>query len=1072
MRVLVAILMAACATGSGLPKPPSPPRTTNLGIDLSGLNLANGLRVVVVHDPHATEIQVTTRYRVGAVDEPDDQRGIAHLVEHLLFQQVIGQETIFAHLENVATSFNGFTSADATTYFARALPSHLDELLAIEGVRMGLRCASVSQAAFEREREVVINELRLHDDAIGLRHDLFGGLYKDGHPYRKFGSDTEGSVRAITRDQACAFADAHYAPGNAVMVVSGNLSPAEVAKALAKYLLPVPSRATAAAVPVEPIAATARDVKITAAVDDPLVMVAWPLPDDAKLRAQARAVIPAVAASIDARVGGETTMFQLGDERAPAIAIGVRMRSDDDFGAVIEAIKRGIAAAPSTFDEVTTAWLAEVQFDEIHQGAIYELYAQLEDGSNRDIDFATELLAGRNPSVSLGKAFQGLRELDRRRAAAVVRDQFTGDRATIVEVQSGLTSRRGHDVALAAPIHDVGLRRASADPSEAQRAAEGSTTVTGAATTRVLANGLKVVLVPQTSVPTVDIRLVFGAGSADDPADKRGAAQLAGHGLFWDFRHINDMLRFLAAAGRQIVSVDLDATTFAAHGLDMHVDLLLSGLRRLVREGRYGDIDKLARGVRNRGGDDFGEAYRVAAYGVDHPYVRAGREIAGSIGKDDAIAFRNAHYTPDNATLIIAGHFDAALADRWIDYLFSDWTGHAVPRSSPPIAPRPAAIARERATTVAEIRIELPATGPRARQLVMAQMLDEIAEDVRHQLGASYASSATLSERRLGSAYVITGSVDASRANEAVELLRTRIAKLTRDADEAARAFVWARSRVLTHLEASTESADSLAHTVARDVVMGRPPLSNTQTAGEVRALTVDAMTQTFAELDLARAIVVMVGPKPEIDPAFATLGREPTYIAAVAVAERARHAPHTAAEFSEDPVYRGEITDALAGDAEPRRLAFGLAAGFATGDVNHDSASGIHVAVDIGFHIDSDTALGVELGAGYLSGSYDTGDFTPILHPISVMPVDVDLFAQVSGYARLWGAAFAGLHLDHVVDDGAGSWTNGIGIGLQGGVDLWRPGRERLGIFGRAESVLGSGTSFAAFSIGVAYHR
>jgi hypothetical protein len=259
---------------------------------------------------------------------------------------------------------------------------------------------------------------------------------------------------------------------------------------------------------------------------------------------------------------------------------------------------------------------------------------------------------------------------------------------------------------------------------------------------------------------------------------------------------------------------------------------------------------------------------------------------------------------------------------------------------------------------------------------------------------------------------------------------------------------------------------------VASDVVMGRPPLSDAQTAGEVRALTVDAMTQAFAELDLARAIVVMVGPRAEIDGAFATLGREPTYIAAATLDHKHHHAPRTAAEFSDDPIYSAEITDALTGDVTPRRVAAGVVAGLSTGDVNHDGVSGMHAAVDIGFHIDPDTAIGVQLGVGYLSGTYDVGEFIPMFHPISVVPVDVALFARVSGYDRLWGAAFAGLHLDHVIDDAGGAWATGLGIGVQGGVDLWRPRHERFGLFGRIESVLGSGTSFAAFSVGVAYHR
>jgi hypothetical protein len=319
----------------------------------------------------------------------------------------------------------------------------------------------------------------------------------------------------------------------------------------------------------------------------------------------------------------------------------------------------------------------------------------------------------------------------------------------------------------------------------------------------------------------------------------------------------------------------------------------------------------------------------------------------------------------------------------------------------------------------------------------------------------------------LASRYVIAGSVDATRATEAVTLLQSRIAKLTSDPDVAARAFVGARSRVLVHLESSMESASSLADTVTRDIVMERPPLSNAQTAREVRALTVDAMAAAVAELDLARAIVVMAGPEAGIDPAFAALGRTPTYVDAAKPSHEA-HRVHTASEFSDDPVYRTEITEALAGDKAPRRLALGAVAGVSTGDVNHDGVSGMRVAADVGLHIDADTAVGLELGTGYLSGTYDAGEFAPMFHAISVMPVDFALFARVSGHDRLWGAAFAGLHLDHVVDAGVGAWTEGIGIGLQGGVDIWK----RIGLFGRVDSVLASGTSFSAFSLGVAYRR
>jgi hypothetical protein len=53
-----------------------------------------------VRDPQATEVQVTMRYGVGAADDPIGKAGMAHLVEHLMHQQVPGTQSLFAQLES------------------------------------------------------------------------------------------------------------------------------------------------------------------------------------------------------------------------------------------------------------------------------------------------------------------------------------------------------------------------------------------------------------------------------------------------------------------------------------------------------------------------------------------------------------------------------------------------------------------------------------------------------------------------------------------------------------------------------------------------------------------------------------------------------------------------------------------------------------------------------------------------------------------------------------------------------------------------------------------------------------
>src|SRR5580704_10181620 len=82
-------VVAGCATVGSMQEPPPVPRRTTVGLSFVAVTANNGLRVLLVNDPNASQIQVTMRYRVGAVDDPPGLEGIAHLVEHLMFQQIV-----------------------------------------------------------------------------------------------------------------------------------------------------------------------------------------------------------------------------------------------------------------------------------------------------------------------------------------------------------------------------------------------------------------------------------------------------------------------------------------------------------------------------------------------------------------------------------------------------------------------------------------------------------------------------------------------------------------------------------------------------------------------------------------------------------------------------------------------------------------------------------------------------------------------------------------------------------------------------------------------------------------------
>jgi len=1085
VKGLVVLCLAGCASLAQTP-PTAPPRSTRLGLDVERFELMNGLRVVLVHDPTASEIEVTMRYAVGGVDEPAGQAGIAHLVEHLMFQQVLGSQTLFAHLEAGASEFNGATTHDATTYVARANPARLDELLSIEAVRAGLRCTSITDSVFEREREVVINELRQRSEASALRASLQGAAFPGGHPYRAPVGGDEGSVAAITRAQACAFADAHYAPNNAVLVVSGNVTAPELQTAMKKFLTHVARRDVTQQVAV-PAAQPSGVLNMDTPLDHDGLIVTWPLPEDPAKRVQVHALAEEIKVLADQGMRGRIELVELGDVRAPVLGL-VALPAQ---GESVEAARRAISTAIASLGMALrgSGTLAQLELDRTQQHAIYRLFASLEAGAERDAWLAAEVLAGRDPSSTLAAEFRGLREMHGAEAAELVSSYLALARSQVTVLKANGPAR-GHDAVLAAAVHDLGQRRDPPDPALAHAALVGAPSAgsTEGMRTRTLANGMRVVLLPLSSVPTVDVRLVFATGTADEPTDRRGIALLAADTLAWDFHYLNDLLTFASAGGEIRTDVGFDQTAFIARGLDMHLDYLLAGLRRVVREGRYDAKTVAAALHREAKRDDtdaaLADAWRTALFGPGHPYVVAGvvRHIAGNITRAELEQFRAGHYVPENATLVIAGHFDADLADRWIEYLFGDWadrSGRGQPaRASVQAAPHPIALATYADTAQVGLGIAIPATGSLVAQLVITEMLSDLASDVRHQLGASYSLSAQLSSHRLASDYVLEGYVETGRAAEAVALLAARIAALRDDPDAAARAFVTARARVVTRASSSSAGAGALAAGVETDVVLGRPPLSHFETARDVAALTIEQIAPSLAAIDLSRALIALRGPEPVVTAVLAALGRTATVLPASApTADTDEDPPSTAPAESadDDRLDLRDLEPAITEERSTGHLTVAAAAGYTVGSVNDLDVSGASVAGQIGYQLDSITSFGLHVDAGYAATSYSVGFNNVIEHRVTAVPIDLAAYIQGDALGCIWAEVFAGLHLDRFSDVGnmtTLAWETGLTAGFGAGLDVYRTRSLRLGLYGRLQGVLMSDTGFSAFTAGLALRR
>ncbi len=210
-------------------------------------NLDNGLEVILAPDPRRRVAAVNVWYHVGADHEAKGQKGIAHLSEHLMFEGSANVATgdHVRHLRTIGVdALNAHTGRHRTRYLTSLSPEGLETLLWLEADRMGFLLEGLGSASFERERAVVIRELRERVDlaAYGLAEArLWRELFPAGHPYHTRIEGIADDLKALEFEDVREFIRTWYGPSNATIVVTGRFDPAQVRLLIDKYFSSLPA---------------------------------------------------------------------------------------------------------------------------------------------------------------------------------------------------------------------------------------------------------------------------------------------------------------------------------------------------------------------------------------------------------------------------------------------------------------------------------------------------------------------------------------------------------------------------------------------------------------------------------------------------------------------------------------------------------------------------------------------------------------------------------------------------------------------------------------------------------------
>ena len=199
--------------------------------------LSNGMQVVVITNRRAPIVAHMVWYKVGAADETEGKSGIAHFFEHLMFKgtRSVPPGEFSKIVARNGGSDNAFTTHDYTAYFQKVARDKLELVMKLESDRM--TNLVLTDAEVLPERDVVLEERRSRTDnnpGAQLYEAVQAALFLN-HPYRVPVIGWKHEIEQLTTQDALDFYRKFYVPNNAILIVAGDVTAAELRPLAEKY---------------------------------------------------------------------------------------------------------------------------------------------------------------------------------------------------------------------------------------------------------------------------------------------------------------------------------------------------------------------------------------------------------------------------------------------------------------------------------------------------------------------------------------------------------------------------------------------------------------------------------------------------------------------------------------------------------------------------------------------------------------------------------------------------------------------------------------------------------------------
>ena len=689
-----------------------PALVSQVKIPYERFQLDNGLTVIVHEDRKAPVVGVAVWYNVGSKDEPNGQTGFAHLFEHLMFNgSENAPQDYFQYLAEMgATDYNGTTNFDRTNYFQTVPRPALERALWLESDRMGYLLGAVTQEKLDNQRGVVQNEKRQGDNQPGglVFYEILKTLFPEGHPYNHSVIGSMADLDAASMDDVRKWFTDKYGPNNATLVMAGDVSATE-AKTLAQKYFGGIGRGpvnTPAAADVPTLSQDVRKV-MKDQVAATRISRYWPAPGITSA--------DLTALSVGTEILGGLASSRLDEVlvRDEQLAVNVSAGNSDfqrvGFLSVSATLKPGVelATLEARLDQLVQQFITEGPTeDEVRRAATSDLASTIR-GLEQVGGFR-----GKAVTLAQGEVLAG--------DASFYATQFERlAKVTPAEVKDAMArwmTKPAFTLVLEPGARDAEYEEAASvaegegNASERDRNAETLTVTLERPKPAIdstvdldfpdveratLANGMKVTYARRTAVPATYVSMVFDAGGAADPADKRGLENLA-MALFDEGTAKLSSQELAEASERLGANISAgggdDRSAFTLSALTANLAPSLDLMRQIMREPAFNPADlervrsQTITGIRSAMKSPQGIAQRTLTpelFGSDNPYGGISTiESVSAITRDDLIAFKDSWVRPDNGEVFVISDKPLAEIATALNVAFGDWTAPAAPKGT------------------------------------------------------------------------------------------------------------------------------------------------------------------------------------------------------------------------------------------------------------------------------------------------------------------------------------------------------------------------------------------------------